>query len=265
MDSTLVKLLDLQGKVAIVTGGAQGIGRGIAEVLSAAGARVVIADRNRDEAEALATTLRKQGRSASAIEVDVANEASVQTLVQRTVDQYERIDIVVNNAGIFPMKPLRELDAATWDRTLAVNLRGAFLCTRLTAEQMIANRIAGRVINISTMNTARTYVGMPHYDSSKGGLNALTKSAALEYAPFGITVNAVAPGGVKTPGSLAVRTQLGHGSVEAADAAFAQRIPLGRWADPQDIGQAVWFFASGAAAYITGQVLYVDGGLILGL
>ena len=115
------------------------------------------------------------------------------------------------------------------------------------------------------MNTARTYVGMPHYDASKGGLNALTKSAALEYAPFGITVNAVAPGGVKTPGSLAVRTQLGQGSVEAADAAFAQRIPLGRWAEPEDIGRAVWFLASRAADYITGQVLYVDGGLILGL
>src|SRR3979409_1018441 len=112
MESSLLKLLDLQGKVAIVTGGAMGIGRGIAEVLSAAGARVVIADRNRDEAEALATTLRKQDRSASAIEVGVADEASVQTLMQRTVDQCTHIDIVVNNAGIFPMKPLRELDAA---------------------------------------------------------------------------------------------------------------------------------------------------------
>lgn len=265
MEPLLVQLVDLQEKVAIVTGGAQGIGRGIAETLSAAGALVVIADRNHDEADSLVNTLRQQGRSAVAIEVDVAEEASVQALVQRTVEQCKRIDIVVNNAGIFPMRPLRELDAATWDRTLGVNLRGAYLCTRFTADHMITNRIAGRIINISTMNTARTYVGMPHYDASKGGLNALTKSAALEYAPFGITVNAVAPGGVKTPGSLAVRTQLGQGSVEAADAAFAQRIPLGRWADPADIGQAVWFFASRAANYITGQVLYVDGGLILGL
>jgi 2-dehydro-3-deoxy-D-gluconate 5-dehydrogenase len=265
VEPSLIQLLDLQEKVAIVTGGAQGIGRGIAETLSAAGAHLVIADRNRGEAESLATTLRQQERSAVAIEVDVAEEASVQALVQRTVEQCKRIDIVVNNAGIFPMRPLRELDVATWDRTLGVNLRGAYLCTRLTAEHMITNRIAGRIINISTMNTARTYVGMPHYDASKGGLNALTKSAALEYAPFGITVNAVAPGGVKTPGSLAVRTQLGQGSVEAADAALAQRIPLGRWAEPEDIGQAVWFFASRAASYITGQVLYVDGGLILGL
>jgi 2-deoxy-D-gluconate 3-dehydrogenase len=265
MDPALAQLLDLQGKTAIVTGGAQGIGRGIAETLSAAGAQVIIADCNRDGADALAQTLRRQGRSALAIEVDVANETSVQTLVRRAGDQVAHIDIVVNNAGVFPMRPLRELDAATWDRTLGVNLRGAYLCTRLTAEHMIANRIAGRIINISTMNTARTYVGMPHYDASKGGLNALTKSAALEYAPFGITVNAVAPGGVKTPGSLAVRTQFGQGSVEAADAAFAQRIPLGRWAEPEDIGRAVWFFASRAADYITGQVLYVDGGLILGL
>ena len=162
MESSLIQLLDLQGKVAIVTGGAQGIGRGIAEILSGAGAQVVIADRNRDEADALANTLRKQGRAALAIEVDVADEASVQTLVQKTVEQCKHIDIVVNNAGIFPMKPLRELDAATWDRTLGVNLRGAYLCTRFTAEHMITNRIAGRIINISTMNTARTYVGMPH-------------------------------------------------------------------------------------------------------
>jgi 2-deoxy-D-gluconate 3-dehydrogenase len=265
MESTLVGLLDLQGQVAIVTGGAQGIGRGIVETLSAAGAQVVIADRNHDEAGALAETLRKQGRSASAVEVDVADETSVQAMVQRTVDQFKHVNIVVNNAGVFPMRTLRELDAATWDRTLGVNLRGAYLCTRFAAEQMIAGRVAGRIIDISTINTARTYVGMAHYDASKGGLNALTKAAALEYAPFGITVNAVAPGGVKTPGSLAVRTQLGQGSVEAADAAFAQRIPLGRWAEPEEIGRAVWFLASRAADYITGQVLYVDGGLILGL
>ena len=127
MESSLMQLVDLQGKVAIVTGGAQGIGRGIAETLSAAGAQVVIADRNHDEADALVNTLRKQGRAALAIETDVADETSVQTLVQKTVEQCKHIDIVVNNAGIFPMKPLRELDAATWDRTLAVNLRGAFL------------------------------------------------------------------------------------------------------------------------------------------
>lgn len=265
MESALIELLNLQGKVAIVTGGAQGIGRGIVETLSAAGAHVVIADRDRVEAETLAATLRRQGRTSLASETDVADEASVRELVRGVVEQYQRIDILVNNAGIFPMRTLRELDAATWDRTLGVNLRGAYLCTRFAAELMISGGAGGRIINISTINTARTYVGMAHYDASKGGLNAFTKAAALEYAPFGITVNAVAPGGVKTPGSLAVRTQLGQGSPEAADAAFAQRIPLGRWAEPEDIGRTVWFLASRAADYVTGQVIYVDGGLMLGM
>ncbi len=265
MESALIDLLNLQGKVAIVTGGAQGIGRGIVETLSAAGARVVIADRNQAEAETVAAALQRQGRESLAIEADVADEAAVHNLVRRVVAHYQGVDILVNNAGIFPMRPLRELDAATWDRTLGVNLRGAYLCTRLAAEQMISGGAGGRIINISTINTARTYIGMAHYDASKGGLNAFTKAAALEYAPFGITVNAVAPGGVKTPGSLAVRTQLGQGSPEAADAAFAQRIPLGRWAEPEDIGRTVWFLASRAADYITGQIIYVDGGLTLGL
>jgi len=269
MESALIDLLNLQEKVAIVTGGAQGIGRGIVETLSAAGAHVVIADRNQAEAVAVAAALPQQSGSALACEVDVADERSVQALLQRVVDQLQRIDILVNNAGVFPLRPLRELDAETWDRTLDVNLRGAYLCTRFAAESMIAGHSGGRIINISTINTARTYVGMAHYDASKGGLNALTKAAALEYAPFGITVNAVAPGGVRTPGSLPVRQhfgrQMGVGAVEAVDAEFARRIPLGRCAEPADIGRAVWFLASRAADYITGQVLYVDGGMTLGL
>ncbi len=269
MEQRLIELLDLQGKVAIVTGGAQGIGRGIVETLSAAGAQVVIADRNQAEAAAVAAALERHGRHALVVEVDVADEPSVRAMIQRVVDQLKRIDILVNNAGVFPMSTLRELDVAIWDHTLGVNLRGAYLCTRCAAEHMIASRVGGRIINISTINTARTYVGMAHYDASKGGLNALTKAAALEYAPFGITVNAVAPGGVRTPGSLPVRRhfgqQMGVEVVEAVDTEFAKRIPLGRWAEPEDIGRAVWFLASRAADYITGQVLYVDGGMGLGM
>src|SRR5712691_226663 len=152
VEQRLIELLDLQGKVAIVTGGAQGIARGIDETLSAAGAQVVIADRNQAEAAAVAVAVEQHGRRALAVEVDVADERSVQALVQCVVEQLKRIDIVVNNAGIFPMRTLRELDAATWDRTLGVNLRGAYLCTRCAAEPMIAGRVAGRIINISTIN-----------------------------------------------------------------------------------------------------------------
>jgi 3-oxoacyl-[acyl-carrier protein] reductase len=125
MESALIELLDLQGKVAVVTGGAQGIGRGIVETLSAASAHVVIADRHHAEAQTVAVALQRQGRESLAIETDVADEAAVRELVRRVIAQYHRIDILVNNAGIFPMRPLRELDAETWDRTLDVNLRGA--------------------------------------------------------------------------------------------------------------------------------------------
>jgi 2-dehydro-3-deoxy-D-gluconate 5-dehydrogenase len=263
MEPSAAQLFDLSSKVALVTGGAKGIGRGIAEALAAAGAAVAVADMDVEGADSVAQALQKRGSGAIAIQADVADEESVKALVQGVHAHFKRLDILVNNAGIFPMKRLRELDAATWDRTLAVNLRGAYLCTRHAAERIIAGQAGGRIINISTINTARTYLGMAHYDASKYGLNALTKASALEYAPFGITVNAT-PGAVKTPGSLKVRSELGGGSVEAADAEFAKRIPLGRWAEPEDIGRAVLCLTGRAADYITGQIIYADGGLMLG-
>jgi NAD(P)-dependent dehydrogenase (short-subunit alcohol dehydrogenase family) len=225
---------------------------------------VAVVDVDADLASSVAQGLQKRGCRSIAIGADVADEASVKMMVERTHSHFGRLDILVNNAGIFPMKRLRELDAALWDRTLAVNLRGTYLCTRYAAERIIEGKAGGRIINISTINTARTYLGMAHYDSSKYGVNALTKAAALEYAPFKITVNAIAPGAVKTPGSLVVRTELGGGSPDAADAEFAKRIPLGDWAEPEDIARAVLCLTGRAADYITGQIIYVDGGLMLG-
>jgi 2-dehydro-3-deoxy-D-gluconate 5-dehydrogenase len=264
MDPGTIALFDLSSRVSLVTGAARGIGRGIAEALASAGAAVAVADIDPDAATSAAQELQKRGFRTFSVGVDVADEGSVKGMMERVYNQFGRLDILVNNAGIFPMKRLRELDVATWDRTLSVNLRGAYLCTRYGAERIIAGNAGGRIINISTINTARTYLGMAHYDSSKYGVNALTRASALEYAPFGITVNAIAPGAVKTPGSLKVRTELDGGSVETADAEFAKRIPLGRWAEPEDIGRAVLCLTGPAADYITGQIIYVDGGLMLG-
>ena len=265
LNPEIAKLFDLSGKVAIVTGGAKGAGGGIAEVLSAAGASVAIADPDKEEAEKTVERLRRGSGQARAWDVDVSDESAVRRMVEEVADAFSRIDILVNNAGIFPRRLLRELDTETWERTLAVNLRGPFLCTRYAAELMIAGKEGGRIVNISSINSERTYLGMAHYDASKAGLNALTRASALEYAPFGITVNTIAPGAVKTPGSIVIRTELGGGDPAVADAEFAKRIPLGRWAEPVDIGHAVLLFVSDAAAYISGQTIFADGGLTVGV
>jgi acetoacetyl-CoA reductase len=257
----------VRDRVTFVTGGTRGIGAAICRALAGAGAAVAAGYWHQHERaqqfhdEMLAAYPQSEF---TVHEGNIGSADDCRRVLSEVIDRHGRLDILVNNAGIFPMKRLRELDAATWDRTNGVNLRGAYLCTRHAAERIIAGSAGGRIINISTINTARTYLGMAHYDASKYGLNALTKASALEYAPFGITVNAIAPGAVKTPGSLKVRSELGGGSVEAADAEFAKRIPLGRWAEPEDIGRAVLCLTGRAADYITGQIIYADGGLMLG-
>lgn len=266
MEKILAQLLDLDGQVAIVTGGAQGIGKGISTVLASAGAHVFIADKNTKEAEKTATELGGNGAKVSTVAVDLSDESSIRNMVKEVATRAKRLDILVNNAAIYPFCPIREMSSEVWDKTLAVDLRAPFLTTRYAAEQMITDKIRGRIVNISSINTYKTYVGMAHYDSSKGGIEALTKSAALEYAPFGITANAVAPGGVKTPGSLKIRERFAQGGdVEKADTEMEKKIPLGRWARPEEIGYAVWYFCSAVGEYVTGQVIYVDGGMKLGL
>jgi NAD(P)-dependent dehydrogenase (short-subunit alcohol dehydrogenase family) len=262
LDASIASLFDLTGKAALVTGGAKGIGRGVAELLAQAGADVAIVDPDGTEAELVARGLKHGSQRALAVTADVSDEAAVRGLVDQMAKEFGRIDILVNNAGIFPRKPLRELDLETWERTIGVNLRGPYLTTRYAAEHMISGGRGGRIVNISSINSLRTYLGMAHYDASKAGLNALTRASALEYAPFNITVNTVAPGAVKTPGSIVIRTELGGGDPAVADEAFAQRIPLGRWAEPAEIARAVLLFVSDASAYVTGQTVFVDGGLM---
>ncbi len=264
MDVDISRLFSLDDQVAVITGGAKGIGLGVAETLAAAGAAVVLADTDAESAEAAAATLNERGRAALAVHTDTSDEASVENLVAAVMDRFGRLDILVNNAAVYPMARLGDLSAELWDTVLNVNLRGPFLCTKAAAAQMIAG---GRIVNVSSINTARTYPGMAHYDASKGGLNAFTRASALEYAPHKITVNTIAPGAVKTPGSLNVRTRLareqGHDTTEPVDRAFAEKIPLGDWATPADIGRAVLLLTSRAADYVTGQLVYVDGGLML--
>lgn len=267
MDRDTTQLLDLTGRVALVTGAAKGIGEGIAMHLAGAGARVMLADVDTGTAEAAAAALRARGLDATAVACDMAEAASVEAAVQTAVERHGALDILVNNAGIYPMSPIAEMSLELWDRVLDTNLRGVFVASRAAAPQICRAGRHGRLINISSINTAKSYVGMAHYDASKGGLEAFTRSFALEFASYGVTANVIAPGAVKTPGSFSVRSNLaklrGEEGTERVDAEFAARIPLGRWATPSEIGQAVLLLATPAAAYITGQTVYVDGGLKL--
>ncbi len=267
MDQNTRQLLDLTGRVALVTGAAKGIGEGIAAHLAGAGTRVMLADIDVTTANTAAAALCTRGLDAVAVACDMADPASVEAAVKSTLERFGSLDILVNNAAIYPMSPLADMPLELWDRVLNTNLRGVFVASRAAAPHLCRAGGHGRLINISSINTAKSYVGMAHYDASKGGLEAFTRSYALEFASHGVTANVIAPGAVKTPGSFSVRSNLaklrGEDTTEQVDAEFASRIPLGRWASPSDIGQAVLLLATPAAGYITGQTVYVDGGLKL--
>jgi 2-deoxy-D-gluconate 3-dehydrogenase len=269
MHSQAQALFDLSGRVAIVTGGAQGIGRGIAENLALAGASVVIADIDATASRVCVEAIQANAGQAMAIACDMADEQAIEALVSATIAAFGQLDIVVNNAAIYPMSPIAEMSSALWDKVLSVNLRGVFLLTRTAMPHLKKSGTHGRLINISSIDTWKSYIGMGHYDASKGGIEAFTRSCALELAADGVTANVIAPGAVKTPGSMTVRGNLarqrGDATTDAVDAEFATRIPLGAWASGDDIGQATVLLATPAAHYITGQTIYVDGGLKLTL
>jgi 2-dehydro-3-deoxy-D-gluconate 5-dehydrogenase len=253
----LARLLDLSGRTALVTGAAMGIGVGVARRLHEAGANVAIADLDGQAAQSAAAELaERRSDSALAMRCDVAEEASVEQMTQATVERFGAIDILVNNAGIYPMVPLSELDAATFRRVLDVNLTGLFLCTKAVSAHMIERGAGGRIVNVTSIDALHpSMIGLSHYDASKHGAWGFTKNVALELAAHGIWVNAVAPGGIATPGTA--------GMDEARIEAFEQAIPMGRMGDPDEIGRAVLFLASDLSSYVTGAQLVVDGGRLL--
>lgn len=254
----LERLIDLRGKTAVVTGAAMGIGRGIAERLHEAGAAVVIADVDVGAAAKVVEQLdaNDAGR-ARAIRVDVGERAEVEAAVAAAVDQFGALDIFVNNAGIFPFVSFLELDQGTFERVLRVNLVGAFLGMQAAARQMVAQRRGGRIVNVTSIDALHpSMAGLAHYDASKHGLWGLTKNVALELAEHGITVNALAPGAIATPGATAVSDQA------ALDQA-RERIPLHRMGDPDEMGRVALFLASDLASYLTGTQIVADGGMLL--
>jgi len=243
-----------ENKTALVTGSARGIGKAIAYRLGTEGAKVVISDVLFDLASATAEEFRRAGFESHAVKADVTKADDVASLVEETVTRFGTLDIVVNNAGITRDTLLLRMSEADWDLVLNINLKGAFLMTQAAAKVMIKQR-SGRIINISSVVGRMGNAGQANYASSKAGLLGLTKSAAKELASRGITVNAVALG--------YIATEMTEKLSDAAKEAFLNNIPLKRPGTPDDIAGVVAFLASEDAAYLTGQVIGVDGGLLM--
>jgi len=241
--------MNFKDKVVIVTGSARGIGCRIAERYAEQGARVVISDLDQGEVDKVAARI---GEQTIGIKVDVANSEAVTKLFDQTLERFGRVDIVVNNAGITRDSLMIRMAEKDWDMVLDINLKGAFLVTKTAGKIMMKQR-SGRIVNISSIVGLSGNAGQSNYAASKAGLIGLTKSAAKELAPRGITVNAVAPG--------YILTEMTEKLPEAAQQEFLSKALVRRAGEPDDIASAVLFLSSEEASYITGQVLAVDGGL----
>jgi 2-deoxy-D-gluconate 3-dehydrogenase len=261
------ELFNLRGKGAVVTGGAKGIGLGIAYRLAEAGAGVLIADLDYAAAQKSAAELKSNGWSAESIEADVSDEDNIKTMVNRCEESFGSIDILVNNAGIYPNKPIARMSKEEFDKVMQVNLRSVFLTTKHASETMKKAKKGGRIINITSIDALHpSMVGLAHYDASKHGVWGFTKNSALELAPYNIWVNAIAPGGITTPGVAALQKQ--QKLPEEVDPkklveAFMSKIPMHRMGEPDEIGTVALFLASEMSSYMTGSQIVVDGGALL--
>ena len=243
-----------EGKTALITGGARGIGKVIAERFAAEGARLALCDVDMGQVSETAREFTNKGYAASAYEMNVADEESVKGAVKAVMDDAGQIDILINNAGITRDGLMLRMKRADWDSVIAVNLTGTFLVTQAVVRHMVKARF-GRIINIASVVGLIGNAGQVNYSASKAGIIGMTKTMAKEYAARGVTVNAIAPGYIETE-MTAILT-------DEARQAFLKAVPLNRPGSPDDVASATIFLASDDASYMTGQVLSVDGGMYM--
>jgi NAD(P)-dependent dehydrogenase (short-subunit alcohol dehydrogenase family) len=259
-ERSIAQLVSLEGRRAVVTGGAKGIGAAVAHRLAEAGAGVLIGDLDESAARATADEVSQAtGQKALAAGLDVGDERSVVDLADRAVADLGGIDIWVNNAGIFPPGPALDLTAEAWDAVLDVNLRGAFLGAREAARRMVEQATGGVIVNVTSTAGFRGTGGLPAYVSSKHGLGGLTKALAVELGPHGIRVLSVAPTLIRTPGVDHLR-DIGGEEMAGVLEALAERLPVGRTGVPDDVARVVLFCASDLSLLMTGSTVCVDGG-----
>lgn len=248
-------MCDLKDKVVLITGARRGMGKADALLMAEAGAKVVLADISQEECQQVADEIKKAGGQALALKCDVSKQKEVEEMVKKTVKEFGRLDILVNNAGVCQFKPFLEMTEEEWSRTLDINLKGYFLCAQAAAKEM-AKQKSGVIVNIASIvmgQIGKGMAGLAHYSASKGGIAALTKTLAVELAPYNIRVNAIAPGAIDTP---MANSSADPKILEPLLAA----VPMKRIGKAEEIASTVLFLASDASSYITGSIVVVDGG-----
>lgn len=249
-------IFNLNNKVAIITGARRGMGKTHALLLAQYGAKVAVSDISEEDCLLVVEEIKKNGGEAIAVKCDISKKEEVQNLMEKTLEEWGQIDILVNNAGIADFKPFLEMTESDWDKTIDINLKGYFLCSRIVAEEM-AKRKSGVIVNIASVAMGQTGIAFPslvHYVSSKGGIAGMTEALAVDLAKYNIRVNGVAPGIIDTPMVDPIKED------KAGTEGLLQRIPMKRMGSPEEISKVVLFLSSDASSYMTGAIIPVDGG-----